>query len=453
VRLDGRLEPAVLAATAVAMLLALAVSGILPALRLTRGNLQRLLGTEASAGLMRWRGRSNLIALQVAVSVALFLIAALAVRTLPAMRQAPGPGRDLERAAIVEVPFRRQVPDAERMRLLVDAIVAETARTPDVRAAAAAGLITSRGVRVAPPEALSTAQKPGDFVKLISGTAGILGALDLPVVAGRPFDDRDRPGGATAAIVNQALARQLFGQPAAAIDRQVLVREPTERLAATWADSDVETLTVIGVTADSTLDRHGRPEPVIYRPFEQTPDPDVVLLARSNTLDSAALVGVLRTAVRRADADLAMRYSGNAQALFQTQAIAVSLATGLIASLAAIALVLAMAGLYGVLSHVVHHRTREIGVRMALGASAGRIVQLVVRDGLRPVAEGLFIGLGAAFAIRALIQSSFSQPISTFDPIATSGSVIPLLIAAAIACYAPARRASRVDPNVALREM
>ena len=135
------------------------------------------------------------------------------------------------------------------------------------------------------------------------------------------------------------------------------------------------------------------------------------------------------------------------------QRIAVSLATGVIATLGAIALVLATAGLYGVLSHIVYHRTREIGVRMALGASAGRIVRLVVRDGVRPDAEGLFIGLGAAFVIRAFLQSSFNQPISSLDPIAALVPVIPLLVAAVVACYVPARRASRVDPNVALREM
>ena len=90
---------------------------------------------------------------------------------------------------------------------------------------------------------------------------------------------------------------------------------------------------------------------------------------------------------------------------------------------------------------------------MALGASAGRIVRLVVRDGVRPVAEGLFIGLGAAFVIRAFLQSRFNQPISSLDPIAALVLVIPLFVAAVVACYVPARRASRVDPNVALREM
>jgi putative ABC transport system permease protein len=455
VRLEGRLEPQVLAATGVAMLIALAVSGILPALRLTRGNLQRDLRSDVAAtGLMRWRGRSNLIALQVAVSVALFLLAALAVRTLPAMRQAPGPGRDLDRAAVVEVPFRWQLPDHERMRLTVYSVLDVTARTqPGLQAAAVAGLMSPKGVTVATPERPSTPMSPGDFAEMVVGTAGIFDALDLPVLTGRPFDLRDRPGTASVAIVNQSLARRLFGQAPAAVGRDVLIRDYTGRVPVAADNSDVETLTVVGVAMDSTLDRHGLPESVIYRPFAQASDPDVAFVARSESLDVPALVSVLRTALRRIDPDIAMRYTGGAQTLFQTQTIAVSLATGVIATLGVIVLVFAAAGLYGVLSHVVYHRTREIGVRMALGATAGRIVTLVIRDGVRPVAEGLFIGLGAAFAIRGLLQSSFSQPISSLDPIAALVPVIPLLAAAAVACYVPARRASRVDPNVALREM
>ncbi len=453
VRLEGRLEPQVLAATGVAMLLALAVSGILPALRLTRGNFQRFLSAEVTSGLIRWRGRSNLIALQVAVSVALFLLATLAVRTLPAMRQAPGPGRDLDRAAVVEVPFRWQLPDLHRMRLTVYSVLDATSRTPDLRAAAVSGLMSPKGVTVATSERPSTPLSPGDFAEMIVGTTGIFDVLDLPVVAGRPFDDRDLPGAGAVAVINQALGKKLFGDPPAAVGREILIRDYSGRVSVALDNSDVETLTVVGVAMDSTLDRQGRPESVIYRPFAQAPDPDVAFVARSESLDASALVSVLRTALRRVDGDIAMRYSGGAQALFQTQAIAVSLATGVIAMLGAIALLLATAGLYGVLSHVVYHRTREIGVRMALGATAGRIVRLVVRDGVRPVAEGLFIGLGAAVVIRALLQSSFSQPISALDPIAALVPVIPLLIAAAVACYVPARRAARVDPNVALREM
>jgi predicted permease len=451
VRLDGRLEPQVLAATGVAMLIALLVAGIVPVLRLTRGNLRRFLSADPAVSHIRWRGRSNLIALQVAVSVALFLVAALAVRTLPAMRQAPGPGRDLARVAILEVPFRWQIPDRDRMHRTVEAVI-DAAETPGVQAAAVAGLMTSKGVTVTTPDRPS-ASGPADFVEVITGTPRLFAVLDLPVLSGRPFDDRDRPGAPAVAVVNQTLARKLFGPSGAATGREVLIRDYTGRVAVALDNSDLETLTIVGIAPDSTFDRQGLPEPVLYRPFAQAPDPDVAFLARSSAFDSAALVTALRTAVGRVDPDVAIRYAGNAQAFFQMWTIALSLATGVLASLAAIALVLAMAGLYGVLSHVVHHRTREIGVRLALGATAGRIVALVVRDGVRPVAEGLFIGLGAAFMIRALLQSSFIQPISSLDPVAALVPVILLVLAAAAACYVPARRAARVDPNVALREM
>ena len=340
------------------------------------------------------------------------------------------------------------------MRSTVETVLAETTRTADVQAAAATGLLNSRGVSVTSVDRPSTSASLADFAELISGTNGLFGALDLPLLAGRRFDDRDGPAAAPVAIVNQTLARKLFGHAPAAIDHEVWIRDYTGRISTPAEQRDGHAVTVVGVAMDTTIDRQGRPDPVIYRPFAQTSDlDDVAFVARSPAIDSASLVSLLRTVLRRADNDIAIRYAGNAQMRFQIQTIALGVATAVIATLAAIALVLAMAGLYGVLSFVVYHRTREIGVRMALGASGGGIVRLVVRDGLRPVAEGLFIGLGAAFAIRALVQSSLTQPLSGIDPIAIVVSIIPLLIAAAIACYIPARRAAKVDPNVALREM
>jgi ABC-type antimicrobial peptide transport system permease subunit len=129
------------------------------------------------------------------------------------------------------------------------------------------------------------------------------------------------------------------------------------------------------------------------------------------------------------------------------------LATGAF-SLAGIALVLSMAGLYGVLSHVVARRTRELGLRIALGANPPRIIRLILRDGFRPVVEGAFVGLASAFFIRMAMQPYFSEAtMPSVDPIAIAIGIGPLFIAAAIACYLPARRAARVDPNVALREL
>jgi ABC-type antimicrobial peptide transport system permease subunit len=121
--------------------------------------------------------------------------------------------------------------------------------------------------------------------------------------------------------------------------------------------------------------------------------------------------------------------------------------------LATLALALAMAGLYGVLSHVVERRRREMGVRVALGATPGRIVRLVLRDGLRPVAEGTFIGLGAALVIRQLIQLSFTEPLSAIDAATFLLAAVPLIAAGIVAAYVPARRAASVAPNAALKDL
>jgi ABC-type antimicrobial peptide transport system permease subunit len=122
-------------------------------------------------------------------------------------------------------------------------------------------------------------------------------------------------------------------------------------------------------------------------------------------------------------------------------------------SLASFALLLAMGGLYGVLTHVMTQRRRELGIRAALGADQARIRNLVLKEGIRPVLEGAVIGLGGAAVMMLVSQPIFSKPISWISPTYTLLAIIPLILAAAVACYVPARRASNVDPNVALREL
>ena len=126
---------------------------------------------------------------------------------------------------------------------------------------------------------------------------------------------------------------------------------------------------------------------------------------------------------------------------------------GLATALGFLALVLAMAGLYGVLAHVVARRTREIGIRIAIGAERSRIFALVLRDGLRPVVKGLALGLGAGVLFRIALRATIVTGISPIDPLVFGLVPIPFVVAALVACYVPASRASRVDPNVALRDL
>jgi ABC-type antimicrobial peptide transport system permease subunit len=177
----------------------------------------------------------------------------------------------------------------------------------------------------------------------------------------------------------------------------------------------------------------------------------VVLTVRGRS--PAAAAGILQATIRRVDPDLATSAVGTGSVLLQGPVFILRIIRGLATALASVSMVLAMAGLFGVLSHVVLRRMREMGIRIALGADRGRIFRLILFDGMRPVAKGivlgLVIGVGARLAVRAWIVTD----ISAFEPLVLAVVPIPFVLAALVACSLPAARASRVDPNVALRDL
>jgi putative ABC transport system permease protein len=176
----------------------------------------------------------------------------------------------------------------------------------------------------------------------------------------------------------------------------------------------------------------------------------VTIVAKARR-DPALLVGQLRQVALRTDPELAILDAGTGAVLSGARNLMpkiIAALTGLLGVLA-----LAMAGLYGVLSYVVAGRTREVGVRMALGATRPRTLALVLLEGIRPVLEGVAVGLGmAAFAAVAL-RPAFERMLPAVDPAVFTLLPIPFVIAALVACYLPARRAASVDPNVALRRL
>jgi len=458
-RFDARLEPSVLAAAALAILLALVVSGLLPALQLTRTSLYSSLGQgDSVATAPRWRGRGNLIALQVGVSVGLFLITALLVRQLAA--EAPsGRGPDLRNVALVNVPFTVQHRDEARARQAVDAILASVRTLPGVESAAAASFSDALGgarpyASVTVPDRPFAGTNEGESVSVVAATPGAFRTLDLSILRGRAFDDRDVPGAPPVIVLGETLSRTLFGSTEA-VGQDVLVKFSTDVTRVRGGTPQpVHVLTVIGVTADSHFNRRGAAEGTLFVPFAQRFEGDVDILARTSASDVAGLVQGLRTAVQRIDPDLAISIAGRADLVARwSPEVVLGLTAVLAGSLAALALVLAMVGLYGVLSQVVGERTREMGVRQVLGATEGHLVRLVLGQGVRPVVEGLVIGLGAATLIRLGMQPYLARPVAAVDPIAFTAAAVPLVAAALLACYLPARRASRVDPNVALRHL
>jgi predicted permease len=443
-QLDPHVEPAVFAVAAVAVFVALFVAGFVPALQLTGGkNVRGALASDTAAGsLPGWRGRRRLIMLQVAVSVGLFLIATVLFRQIGVEQRAAGP--DLDGISVATIPFDLQQREASRVHETVDGVLSELRSTPSVEAAATT-LFQNRASTIVNLETESA--------EFIIGTSGLFRTLGVPMRFGRTFDDRDVMSGPPSVIINESLARKLFGTADVA-GRQALMRFTWVRLGLIDARTlPAETVTVVGVVSDRTTSSSERVEAEVYAPLAQRDAFDVGILARSSSGRSGDLGTTLRSAIRKVDPELAVSYAGRLDVLLGGPAAVLGMIVAVAGSLASLALVLVMVGLYGVLSHVMGRRTREMGLRIALGAERWHIMQIVFADGLRPVAAGLALGLGVAIVSRGILQASFTNTLSSIDLLACAFAIAPLLVATCAACYLPARRAARVDPNVTLRHL
>jgi hypothetical protein len=241
-------------------------------------------------------------------------------------------------------------------------------------------------------------------------------------------------------VVSEFTARQIFGTIDAVGRPLVLQGRPRAPV-----------VTVIGVARDTDVRQIlFEPRAFVYLPLTQHYDPFLTVVARS-TGDADRAVRALREALHRADPDLAVEAAGTGRAIL-TGPYPVVRAAGLAAlALGAVTLLLAMVGLFGIQSHLVAHRTREIGVRMSFGASAAQIQRMVLKDGYRPVLEGLAVGLVIGLAGRALVIAYLEVDVSVVDPWMLFVVPIPPILAAFCACYLPARRAAGLDPHVALR--
>jgi putative ABC transport system permease protein len=264
------------------------------------------------------------------------------------------------------------------------------------------------------------------------------------MLKGRALNDRDRDGEPFVIVINETFARTYF-PGVDPIGKRLLMRKPTDR---TSSLEDVA-WSVVGVVADEGLSWNGAAEAFVYGTREQNPSDYLALVVRG-TIDPARFQESIRKAVSEFDRDQAL---ANIQSLDQLKAEYMApdrLRSALLGVFALVAVALAAIGLYGVLSYAVVQRTREIGIRAALGASTGSLVALVVRQGMVMTVWGLAVGLcGTLVASRLL--TTFVFGVGPSNP-TTTAAVAGLLTAVALtACYLPARRAASVDPSVALR--
>jgi len=444
---DPHIGLPVLVACAIAVLVSILVFGLSPALQLSRTDVRSVTARGGATVTPSWRTERQLIGVQTVVSVTLFCAAAGLISALGAQNRMD-PGIDLDHLTVARTAFRLQTWDAGRSQRAIDAVTSVNPATFGFRSLAVSSSVPFGGnldvyAHVAPTSARLAART---LTLLIASTPQIFDVLGLPLIAGRPFDQRDIAGSDPVIVISETSALMLFGS------RDVIGRDVYLRGSLNALDSKtIERRTVIGVTKDTdvqSLMSRRQEDGLVFVPLAQRYEPPSFVLA-SRTSEAT---GDLRALIRTADPDVAVDAVGSGLAILAGGWIAIRIVTGVALLLGASTLVLTMAGLFGVLSALVLRRSREIGIRKAMGADDSAIRRMILRDGARPVAAGtlmgLFLGVLVGFLLRATIPAAV-QPFPLVAALIVALTVVPATLAA---CYFPARRAMRMDPNVTLKD-
>ncbi len=270
-------------------------------------------------------------------------------------------------------------------------------------------------------------------------TRGFFQVLAIPLIRGRLFDERDGPDSPHVAVISQSLARSRWpGQDP--IGHTIEFGN---------MDGDFRLLTIVGIVGDThEYGLDAPPRPTVYVNLFQRPRPAISLALLSDA-DSGSVASAARGILQELDPEIPAR--------FRTLSDVYSASLGsrrfnviLVGFFAVTALLLATAGVFGVMAYSVSRRTREIGVRIALGAAAGDVLRMIVGQELRPILIGVAIGIAGALALTRTVESMLFGVTAT-DPLTFGGVTLLLVGAALVACYVPARRVTKIDPTVALR--
>lgn len=453
--------------------------GLVPALRAARVDLlsaltNRRAGPPAGA-LSRVLARAGvwwLVPAQIAFGSVVLVAAGLFVKTFNELHHAIGVGHP-ERVAFANIDFDARRYEGATLRAMYDRVAHALAAIPDVTAAGLSTMrpLSSRGggfivipgaepprstVRgnplnlpppppPPPPGAKAAPALPAGQSWLVGRayvSPGVFAALGLPMIQGRAFADRDRAGGAPVAIINEALAARAFPQQNP-IGRRLyngpLTSPPIE---------------IVGVVRDLKYVhlRDDAPETVFFPMAQGTWDfwdSDLTIVARTDG-DARAVVARIAPAVHELDATLSVSRVWTFGDEISNALIHERLAAVLATAMAALAWILACAGIYGVVSAAVARRTREMGVRLALGATPRRVRAMVIRESLIVVTIGLVAGVPLAYVLTRSVRNQL-YGVEPSDPTTAIGAIVLLLLTSVLAAFLPARRASRVDPVVALR--
>jgi putative ABC transport system permease protein len=379
------------------------VFGLVPALQATRFDLRDALNEEgrgSSSGLRHNRMRNALVVAEVALALMLLIGAGLMLRSFAAL-QDKEPGFEVSNLLVVDMPlspttYREDLPRTTAVERVIERILT----IPGVVGAAAATGLPMSGAGATIHFNIAGKPPKGPEEYRLAGyravTPAYFDVMRIPIVRGRALDERDRQGAPLVAVINESMARQHFAD----------VDPMGQRFAVgTEADAQTAFIEIVGVAGDVMQSFETGSNAEYYLPYGQYPDP--------------VLAGMY-------------------------------LQTTLLIIFAVVAAALAIIGVYGVMAYAVSHRTQEIGVRIALGASRRDVVTMVVRQGVVLTVIGIALGLGGAvIATRALESLLFAT--DGLDPATFGAAALTLAAASTLASYIPARRAARVAPIIALQ--
>ena len=390
------------------------------------------------------RSRNALIVAQVSLAIVLLIVAGLIVRTMIALNRIDlGFDPKPMLTAQLELPDWKYTTDAEVGRFY-ERLVERVNRTPGVAASAAVTGLPNLafGTRVlfdiADRRAATAADRP--WARRFAATDGYLAASGIVLLQGRWFTRADAAGAPPVVVVNAEAARRYWQSADRAIGGRIAIGAGAGP--AQWA----EVVGVIGNVANPDLE--SAPDPYVYESIAQKPARAAAFVVR--TPRPADAIPQLRAAVRETDGDVPLFQVRPMQIALDDEMSSNLVLSSLFIAFAALALVLATAGLYGVISFAVGQRTQEIGVRVALGAVPSDIRRLVFGQGMGVVAIGTVLGLAGAAAL-ARTLSSILYGVTPFDPVTYAGVVCAVLVSALGAMWVPARRAIRLDPVRSLR--
>ncbi|MFL6207331.1 MAG: ABC transporter permease [Pyrinomonadaceae bacterium] len=446
IALDGRVLAFTLGVAVVTGL----IFGLAPALAAARLDVNEALkesGRDAG-GWRRNRVRSFLVVAEVALSLVLLVGAGLLLKSFVRLREInPGFKPEPVLTYSVALPTAQYQTPAEQTRFFQQ-LLTQTASAPGVNATAAVFPLPFSGdnargnFEIEGRPVASESESPNALSYIIS--PDYLRALGIPLREGRGFSERDTASAPHVVLINETLARRYFAGTDP-VGRHLVV--------SSIADLDKpKTCEIIGVVGDvkhSGLDAEAEAE--YYLPYQQSTLPFMTLVVRGTNDKPSALATDARAAVAQLDKDLPLT-----DIKPMSDWLAASVAPRrfnmlLLGGFALLALCLATVGIYGVMAYAVAQRTHEIGIRIALGAQARDVLRLVVGQGMLLTLIGLGVGLAGAFALTRVLATLLFN-VKPTDPLVFAGVTLLLALVALVACYIPARRATRVDPMIALRQ-